>query len=156
MSEDKFYSDLFEKSHTEKNAKEIANLITTDLKGFADTKEQREQLKLTPKHLSELADSIISNKITRNSGKVALQEMIKTGKPLSEIISRLDLGHVKDELSLVKTIEEVFIEEQKAVSEAKQNPDTINYLVGKVMKKTKGKADPSLTLDIIRKKLDSQ
>jgi len=156
LSSDKFYSDLFEQAHTEKNAKEIANLITTDLKGFADTKEQREQLKLTPKHLSDLADSILGNKITRNSGKVALQEMMKTGKTLSEIISSLDLGHVEDESSLVKTIEEVFIEEQKAVSEAKQDPDTINYLVGKVMRKTKGKANPSLTLDIIRKKLDSQ
>jgi len=156
LSSEKFYSDLFEQAHTEKNAKEIANLITTDLKGFADTKEQREQLKLTPKHLSDLADAILSNKITRNSGKLALQEIIKTGKPLSEIISTLDLGHVDDESSLVKTIEEVFIEEQKAVSEAKQNPDTINYLVGKVMRKTKGKANPNLTLDIIRKKLDSQ
>ncbi|HMK33260.1 MAG TPA: Asp-tRNA(Asn)/Glu-tRNA(Gln) amidotransferase subunit GatB [Nitrosopumilaceae archaeon] len=156
LSSDKFYSDLFEQSHTEKNAKEIANLITTDLKGFADTKEQREQLKLTPKHLLDLADAILENKITRNSGKVALQEILKTGKPLSEIISSLDLGHVEDESSLVKTIEEVFIEEQKAVSEAKQNPDTINYLVGKVMRKTKGKANPNLTLDIIRKRLDSQ
>src|SRR5262249_3361279 len=46
LASDKFYSDLFEQSHSEKNAKEIANLITTDLKGFADTREQREQLKL--------------------------------------------------------------------------------------------------------------
>ncbi len=156
LSSDKFYSDLFEQSHTEKNAKEIANLITTDLKGFADTKEQREQLKLTPKHLSDLADSILSNKITRASGKTALQEILKSGKLLSEIISSLDLSNVDDESLLVKAINEVFTEEQKAVSEAKQNPDTINYLVGKVMKKTKGKSNPSLALDIIRKKLDSQ
>jgi aspartyl-tRNA(Asn)/glutamyl-tRNA(Gln) amidotransferase subunit B len=98
----------------------------------------------------------LSNKITRASGKTALQEILKTGKPLSEVISSLDLGHVDDESSLVKAIDEVFTEEQKAVSEAKQNPDTINYLVGKVMRKTKGKSNPSLTLDIIRKKLDSQ
>jgi aspartyl-tRNA(Asn)/glutamyl-tRNA(Gln) amidotransferase subunit B len=155
LSSDKFYSDLFEQSHTEKNAKEIANLITTDLKGFADTKEQREELKLTPNHLSELADAILSNKITRNSGKIALQEIIKTGNSLTEIVSRLDLSHVEDELFLVKTIDEVFSEEQKAVSEAKQNPETINYLVGKVMRKTKGKSDPSLTMDMIRKKLEA-
>lgn len=155
LSSDKFYSDLFEQSHTEKNAKEIANLITTDLKGFADTKEQREQLKLTPKHLSDLADAVLNNKITRASGKTALQEILKTGKPVSEIVSSLDLGNVDDGSSLVKAIDAVFIEEQKAVSEAKQNPDTINYLVGKVMRKTKGKANPSLTLDMIRKKLNS-
>ncbi len=154
LSTDKFYSDLFEQAHNEKNAKEIANIITTDLKGFADTKEQREQLKLTPKHLSDLADSIMNDIITRNSGKIALQEIVKTGKPLSEIISSLDLGHVDDESSLSKVIDDVFNEEQQAVSEAKSNPDTINYLVGKVMQKTKGKANASLTLDIIKKKLD--
>jgi len=156
LSSDKFYSDLFEQANNEKNAKEIANLITTDLKGFADTKEQREQLKLTPKHLTDLADAIMNNKITRNSGKIALQEIVKTGKPLSEIISSLDLGHVDDQSSLSKVIDDVFVEEQKAVAEAKNDPDTINYLVGKVMKKTKGKADPSLTLDLIKKRLDAQ
>ena len=155
LSSDKFYSDLFEQAHNENNAKEIANLITTDLKGFVDTNEQREQLKLTPKHLSDLADAIMNNKITRNSGKIALQEIVKTGKPLSEIISGLELGHVDDESSLLKVIDDVFVEEQNAVAEAKNNPDTINYLVGKVMKKTKGKASPALTLDLIKKRLDA-
>ena len=65
------------------------------------------------------------------------------------------MGHVDDESSLEKTIDEIFIEEQKAVFEAKQNPNTINYLVGKVIQKTKGKANPSLILDIIQKKLES-
>jgi aspartyl-tRNA(Asn)/glutamyl-tRNA(Gln) amidotransferase subunit B len=79
--------------------------------------------------------------------------MVKTGKVLSDVISSLDLGHVSDAGSIEKIIDEVFKEEEKAVAEAKQNPDTINYLVGKVMRKTKGKADPATTLDILRKKL---
>ncbi len=41
----------------------------------------------------------------------------------------------------------------QAVEDAKQNIETVNYLVGKVMKKTKGKANPSVTLEIIKKKL---
>ena len=155
LSSDKFYSDLFEKAHNEANAKEVANIITTDLMGFADTREKKIELKLTAKHLSDLVDAIMSNKITRNSGKIALQEIVKTGKSLSEVISSLDLGHVKDEGSLEKIIDEVFKEEQKAVSEAKQNDDAVNYLVGKVMRKTKGKADPSTTIEIVRKKLSS-
>jgi aspartyl-tRNA(Asn)/glutamyl-tRNA(Gln) amidotransferase subunit B len=155
LSSDKFYSDLFEKARTDTNAKEVANIITTDLMGFADTREKKMELKITPKHLSDLADAILNNKITRNSGKLALQEMVKTGKPLSEIISSLDLGNVSDVLSLEKIIDEVFKEEEKAVLEAKQNPDTVNYIVGKVMRKTKGKADPSITIEIIRKKLSS-
>ena len=153
LSSDKFYSDLFEKAHNQANAKEVANIITTDLMGFADTREKKLELKITAKHISDLAETIMKNKITRNSGKLALQEMVKTGKPLSEIIVTHDLGHVSDAPSLEKIIDEVLKEEEKAALEAKQNPDAVNYIVGKVMKKTKGKADPTTTLEIIRKKL---
>ncbi|MDE1769302.1 MAG: Asp-tRNA(Asn)/Glu-tRNA(Gln) amidotransferase subunit GatB [Thaumarchaeota archaeon] len=155
LSSDRFYSDLFENSYNEKNAKEIANIITTDLMGFADTREKKLELKITAKHLTELADSIVNNKLTRNSGKLALHEMMKTGKSLTDVISSLDLGHVSDVGSIEKIIDEVFKEEEKAVAETRQNPDTINYLVGKVMRKTKGKADPATTLDILKKKLSS-
>jgi aspartyl-tRNA(Asn)/glutamyl-tRNA(Gln) amidotransferase subunit B len=153
LSSDKFYSDLFEQAHNEKNAKEVANIITTDLMGFVDTKEKRQQLKLTSKHLSDLANAILNNTITRNSSKSALQEIVKTGKSLNEIITELDLGHVLDEYTISKVIEEVINEESNAVKEIKEKPETVNFLVGKVMKKTKGKADPSLTLEILKKKL---
>jgi aspartyl-tRNA(Asn)/glutamyl-tRNA(Gln) amidotransferase subunit B len=121
--------------------------------GFADTREKKLDLKVTAKHISDLANAIVSNKLTRNSGKAALYEMIKTGKPLQEVISSLDLGNLSDTSSLEKIISEVFVEEEKAVHEARQNPETVNYIVGKVMRKTKGKADPAITLEIIRKKL---
>ncbi|MEK0349877.1 MAG: Asp-tRNA(Asn)/Glu-tRNA(Gln) amidotransferase subunit GatB [Nitrosopumilus sp.] len=153
LSSDKFYSDLFEVSHTEFNAKEIANIITTDLMGLVDTREKREESKITAKHLADLADSIQSGKISRASAKNALYEIIKTGKDLSQIISELDLGNVSDESELLKIIQEVISEESQAVDEAKSNPQTINYLVGKVMQKTKGKADPKLTLDLLKKQI---
>jgi len=57
------------------------------------------------------------------------------------------------EIELSKVIESVISEESKAVEQTKTNPQTINYLVGKVMQKTKGKADPKLTLDLLKKKL---
>ncbi|MEK0348779.1 MAG: Asp-tRNA(Asn)/Glu-tRNA(Gln) amidotransferase subunit GatB [Nitrosopumilus sp.] len=153
LSSDKFYSDLFEVSHTEFNAKEIANIITTDLMGLVDTREKREESKITAKHLADLADSIQSGKISRASAKNALYEIIKTGKDLSQVISELDLGNVSDESELLKIIQEVISEESQAVDEAKSNPQTINYLVGKVMQKTKGKADPKLTLDLLKKQI---
>jgi len=153
LSSDKFYSDLFEGAHTKENAKEVANIITTDLMGLVDTREKREASKLTPSHLKEIADSIQSGKIARNSAKNALYEIVKTGKSLSNIISELDLGNVSDESELSKIIESVISEEPQAVEQAKSNPQTINYLVGKVMQKTKGKADPKLTLDLLKKKI---
>ncbi len=153
LSSDKFYSDLFEESHTASNAKEVANIITTDLMGLVDTREKREESKITAVHLRDLADSIQSGKIARNSAKNALHEIVKTGKDLSKIISELDLGNVSDESELLEIIQQVISEEPQAVEQAKSNPQTINYLVGKVMQKTKGKADPTTTLDLLKKQI---
>ena len=153
LSSDKFYSDLFEESHTESNAKEIANIITTDLMGLVDTREKRETSKITAMHLRDLADSIQSRKLSRNSAKNALYEIVKTGKELSQVMSDLDLGNVSDESELIAIIDGVISEEPQAVEQAKSNPQTINYLVGKVMQKTKGKADPKLTLDLLKKQI---
>jgi len=153
LSSDKFYSDLFEKSHTESNAKEIANIITTDLMGLVDTREKREESKITGTHLKDLADSIQSGKISRISAKNALYEIVKTGKDLSQVILELDLGNVSDESAILKIIQQVISDEPQVAEQAKSNPQTINYLVGKVMQKTKGKADPKLTLDLLKKQI---
>jgi len=50
-------------------------------------------------------------------------------------------------------LDDVINEETAAVQQAKEKPETINYLVGQVMKKTKGKADPAATLNILKEKL---
>ncbi len=121
--------------------------------GLVDTIEKREKSKLTPQHLADLVAAIETNKITRVSAKMALQECVSTGLPVSEIITRMDLGNVSNESELVKIVDQVIFEEKKAAQEAKTNPQTINFLVGKVMQKTKGKADPTITLNIIKKKL---
>jgi len=153
LASDKYFSELFEKANNETNARDIANMITTDLMGLIDTREKREQSKLEPKHLSDLIEYVKSNKITRVSAKFALEEIVKTGKTLPQIINELDLGHVSDESALTNIIDEILKQETKAVEEAKQNPATINFLVGKVMQKTHGKADPELTLNILKKNL---
>ena len=155
LSSDKFYSDMFEQAHDEINVKDVANIITTDLMGLVDTKEKRENSKLTPQHLVELVNAIKTNKITRTAAKIALKEIVKSGKKLSDVISELDLVHVSDVSELTRIIDQVLSEEIIAVEQAKTNPDTINYLVGKVMQKTKGNADPKLTLSIIQKKIQT-
>ncbi len=153
LSSDKFYSDLFENSHNESNAKDIANIITTDLMGLVDTKEKRLESKLSATHLKDIVDAINNNKITRISAKNALQHIVKTGKTVSEVISELDLGHMSDESELEKIVDEIIKQEPDAVEQSKSNPQTINYLVGKVMQKTKGKADPKITLDLLKSKI---
>ena len=70
---------------------------------------------------------------------------------MSSVIADLDLGNVSDESELLEIVKQVISEESQAVEQAKSNPQTINFLVGKVMQKTKGKADPALTLNLLKK-----
>ena len=153
LASDRYFSELFEKANNEVNAKDIANIITTDIMGLLDTREKRELSKLNAKHLLALVEYITSNKITRASAKLALDEIIKNGQPLSQVIVDLDLGNVSDESALSEIIIQVLNEETKAVENAKQNPEIINFLVGKVMQKTHGKADPELTLTLLKQNL---
>ena len=79
--------------------------------------------------------------------------MVEKQTSYSELISKLDLEVLSDESELIKVIQDVITEESQAVEQAKSNPQTINYLVGKVMQKTKGKADPTLTLNLLKKEI---
>ena len=79
LSSDRYYSEIFENAHNESDAKDIANLISTDLLGFIDTKEKREVSKVTSQHLSDLVSAVNSKTLTRNTSKVALQEIVKSG-----------------------------------------------------------------------------
>ncbi len=153
LSSDKYYSDLFENAHDDSNAKDIANLITTDLMGFVDTKEKRQESKLTSQHLSDLVNAMNSKTLTRTSSKTALQEIVKSGKSVKNLLDEMDLSQVSDSSEIESIIMQVFDEEKQAVLDAKENPETVNYLVGKVMQKTKGKADPVKTLELIKQKL---
>ena len=153
LASDKYYSNLFENAYSDLDAKDIANLITTDLMGLVDTKEKREESKLTSQHLSDLVSAINDKTLTRTSSKTALQEIVKSGKSVKELLSEMDLGQVSDSSEIENIIIQVFEEEKQAVLDAKENPETVNYLVGKVMQKTKGKADPVKTLELIRSKI---
>lgn len=154
LAGDKYYSDLFEKAHDSSNAKDIANFITTDLMGLVDTREKRGKSKLEPTHLKELVDLIKKNELSRNSAKLAIQEIINSGKSVREVVAELNLGSVSNEEELTKIIDDIINKEVKAVEEAKTHPQTINYLVGKVMKKTRGKADPKKTLELLKQKVN--
>ena len=153
LASDKYYSELFEKSHSENDAKDIANLITTDLMGLVDTREKRDASKLLAIHLSELIDAIAKKRITRTSAKDILQDMVKTGNSLSVILEKSDLNQISNHDELSQIISGILSNEENAVNEAKLKPETINFLVGKVMQKTKGKADPIITLEILKEKL---
>jgi aspartyl-tRNA(Asn)/glutamyl-tRNA(Gln) amidotransferase subunit B len=99
----------------------------------------------------KLMDSgIISGKIAKS----LLIEMIETGKPPSLLVKEKGLEQISDEKEIEKIIEETISENSKIVNDYKSGKqNAIIALVGKVMAKTKGKANPQKVNEILRKRL---
>jgi len=60
---------------------------------------------------------------------------------------------ISDDAELEALAERVIRENPKAVEDARKNPKAVNYLVGQVMKLTRGRADPQKISSIIKRKL---
>ena len=154
LSSDKFYSDLFDAARTDLNARDLANMITSDLMGLVDSKggegDEEKKCDLDPVSLGALADAVASGGISRNQARSALYGVLKKGQNLKDVVESITQD-VPGESDLIRVVQQVIDEEAQAVQQAKENPKTVHYLVGKVMRKTKGKADPDMTLNLIKK-----
>jgi aspartyl-tRNA(Asn)/glutamyl-tRNA(Gln) amidotransferase subunit B len=110
-------------------------------------------LKIEAKHIAELAKLIDSNTINRSTAKMILTQIIKTGEMPSQLLARTDVLKIEDRNIISEAVESVFEAEESAIRDAKNNPNVANFLLGKVMKLTKGRADPRITLNVIKTKL---
>ena len=155
LSSDKFYSDMFDGAAGDgcAGAREVANLITTDLMGLAATREQRAASRATPAHLRDLAAAVASGSITMASAKDALHEIVRSGRPVAEIVKERGMRAVGGGAELARAVSGVLAAEPAAAKQARSDPKAVNYLVGKVMKATAGRADPQQAIRLIREEL---
>jgi aspartyl-tRNA(Asn)/glutamyl-tRNA(Gln) amidotransferase subunit B len=71
----------------------------------------------------------------------------------SALATRMHASRIDDVSMLAQAVQSVFKTEQAAVQDARRNANVANFLLGKVMQITKGKADPKVALEMIQKKL---
>jgi aspartyl-tRNA(Asn)/glutamyl-tRNA(Gln) amidotransferase subunit B len=142
--------------------KEIANWIVTDLLSFIDERQQKEEekeyslfagLKVRPEHIADLARLVDQDMINRVTAKQILGQTVRTGEMPSALAKKMQANRIDDLNVLAQAVQSVFEMEQAAVQDAKRNTNVANFLLGKVMKITKGKADPKIALEMIQKKL---
>ena len=139
--------------------KEIANWLVTDLMSFIDEQQKEEEhslfagLKVRPEHIADLARLVDQDMINRATAKQILGQIVRTGEMPSELAKRMHASRIDDVSVLTQAVQSVFQMEQAAVQDARRNANVANFLLGKVMKITKGKADPKVALDMIQKKL---
>jgi aspartyl-tRNA(Asn)/glutamyl-tRNA(Gln) amidotransferase subunit B len=137
---------------------EIANWIVSDLLGFIDDSKREEGsifsgLRIEAKHMAELVKMIDQNIINRNIAKMILGQITKTGEMPSHVLEKMNASIIDSKDIISEAIESIFKSEKSAVRDAKQNPNAANFLLGKVMQLTDGRADPKIALNLIKTKL---
>ena len=137
---------------------EIANWIVSDLLGFIDDSKREEGslfsgLRIEAKHMAELVKMVDQNIINRNIAKMILSQITKTGEMPSYVLDKMNASLIDSKTTISEAIESIFKSEKSAVSDAKQNPNAANFLLGKVMQVTGGRADPKIALKLIKTKL---
>jgi aspartyl-tRNA(Asn)/glutamyl-tRNA(Gln) amidotransferase subunit B len=162
LIDNKELADLFESAiKIYHSPKSISNWIVSDILAFIEydvsgKKTLTDETKIDAKHIAEIAKLVDDNTINRPTAKSIISRIIKTGELPSEIIKKekQKITTINDEKILLESIDKIFEEEKKAVLDAKQNPTAINFLLGKIMKFTKGRADPKITTILLKEKLN--
>lgn len=132
-------------------AKAAANWITTDLMGLLNAdKKDISQSPIAAENLAELIGLVESGKISRNQAKTVFEQMYKTGEKAAVLVEKLGLSQVSDEGQLFAWAQEAINETPKAVADFKKgNRAAVGALVGAVMRKSKGKANPKRMNEIL-------
>ena len=150
-------ADAFEEVCKEADAKTAARLMRDELKRVLHyNKIQYAESLITPSDIIELINLIDTKQITPEAAHKLIEQMPGNEKTPTEIGKEMDIiGVVKDD-AVIKAVEQAIEENPNAVTDYKNGKENaVNFLVGQVMRLTRGKANAGETNKIIKDKLDS-
>lgn len=112
------------------------------------------EVRITPENFAELALYLAEDKISNLTAKAVLEEMFRSGEDSSDIIDRLGLWQMSDVGDLENIASHIIKENPTAVEDYKRGKESsLQFLVGQIMKETRGKANPKIIQGIIKKLL---
>ena len=152
---DKATSEYFEDVVKNRNPKLVTTWVTGELFSILNKKNLIiEDSPITSKQLGELVDNIENGKISNRQAKEVLEEMCESGKGASEIIDEKGLSQISDENEIESLVDNVLNSNPENVKKYKNGKDKLfGFFVGEAMKLSKGKANPKIVNDLIKKKL---
>jgi len=110
--------------------------------------------KITPQTLSDLLNLIEKGTINRNTAKTVFEEMFSTGKTPGEIVKEKGLEQVTDTSEIEAIVDKVIAASPTEVERYKAGEDRlISFFVGQIMRETKGKANPGVVNELLKRKL---
>ncbi|WP_234123417.1 Asp-tRNA(Asn)/Glu-tRNA(Gln) amidotransferase subunit GatB [Clostridium hydrogenum] len=156
LVEDKPFADYFEKLvAVGADSKTVSNWMLGDMiRLMRETETEAKNIPVSVEHMNELLNMIKSKAISNTAAKEVFEEMFKTSKEPKAIVEEKGLSQISDTGALEKIVDEVLANNEKSVTDYKAGKvQAIGYLVGQVMKASKGKANPPVVKEIIEGKL---
>lgn len=132
----------------------IANWLTGEVRAYMQSEATGPLHNLSAEKVVALAEMVEYGHLSSTASKEILLELIKTGQQPNTIAARLNLIQVSDSSELEKIVDQVILDNPKPVEDYKSGEQkALGFIVGQVMKASKGKANPAMVNDILRSKL---
>ena len=129
--------------------KQYCNWLMNNISGWLNEHNTTiEKTKITPKHIGDLIKYIREGKITSKIAKSLIDDIMQ-GSSVSHIIKKRGKTRLSDEKIIEKLCRDVIEENPLIVKDYLKNPKAIEALIGRVMAKTKGQADPAITRNVM-------
>jgi len=137
------------------DAKTLANWVMGDVTRLLNTNQCSVlDSPISAKQLAELLELINKGTLSGKIAKSVLEEMYSTGKDAGTIVKEKGLAQISDEGALLGIIDDVIAANPQSVEDYRAGKDkAIGFLVGQIMKATKGQANPGLVNQLLKGKL---
>ena len=136
------------------DAKQVANWVTNDLTGLLAARPDREDVPIAGAHLAELVDMVAEGAISKSQGQQLLGRILDTGSGAKALAEELGMRQVSDTGALEEAIEEALAAHPDVAARiAAGDNKPFGFLMGQVMKATKGQGNPKVVTELLRKKL---
>ena len=135
--------------------KNVANWILNDLQNALSTAgKEMNDCPVPPETLDEFVNLIDTGKISGKQGKEVFAEMFATGKNAAAIVQEKGIEQLSDASAIETLCDDVIAANPKPVADFRAgNIASLNFLKGQVIKLSKGRANPQLVGEILRRKL---
>jgi len=133
------------------------NIILRDLRTMVTEHDlTASDIKITPANFAEMIVLVYQGKINQSAITPILAEMQRTGGDPDHIIQNLNLAQVSDTDQLTTYVDQVIAANPDIVAKIKAGKESaLQYLMGQVMQKTQGKANPQEVIKLLQKKISS-
>ncbi len=139
------------------DVKKAANWLTSVILGYLNKNEiEIKDIYLTPKMLFEIMDLVESGKISSKQSKEVLMHVLDDKKEPALLVKELGMEQISDDSTIREIVVKVLDEHPDLIEDHRKGKNTFDFFVGQVMKATRGKANPSLTAEIIREEIDKR